>query len=107
MKIPFVGGCWVAKSLNNPQQLEEGTFRIKTTFEYIALSCDHNKIVCACHNNSNNNNSNDNNNNNMNIDLQKDGYIWACSSDFISIGFQPGEKAATIVRVVCTLITVR
>lgn len=43
----------------------------------------------------------------MSIEVQKDGYIWACPSDFISIGFQPGEKAATIVRVVCTLITVR
>lgn len=51
-------------------------------------------------------NSNDNGNN-MSIEVHKDGYIWACSSDFIQIGFQPGEKAATIVRVVCTLITVR
>ena len=43
----------------------------------------------------------------MSVNLQEPGYLWACRSDFISIGFQPGEKAATIVRVVCTLITVR
>ncbi|CAM9897288.1 unnamed protein product [Scytosiphon promiscuus] len=35
-----------------------------------------------------------------------DRFSFTCTSDFPSIGYQPGEKICTMVRVLCTLITV-
>lgn len=34
-------------------------------------------------------------------------YSFTCTSDFPVMGYQPGEKICTMVRVLCTLITVR
>lgn len=34
-------------------------------------------------------------------------YSFTCVSDFPVIGYQPGEKTCTMLRVLCTLITVR
>lgn len=36
-----------------------------------------------------------------------DRVTMVCETDFPTMGYQPGEKGVTLVRVLCTLISVR